>query len=229
MTLVPAVMMLLGDRAWWLPDWLDRRLPVLDVEGAGIEKHVEHDEWVAEHGPAVLRAEKLRLEADGAALFDDVDVVLREGDLLAVRSRDAVARRALLATVSGRLDADSGRLVVLGRVLPAESGAVRRRVALYSRFPSVGELERLRRAAQDGPTLLVLDDLDGRVAGTSGSPDRWDVLRELAADGVTVLVGCSDAVPRSLHLLDLDDPGRSTCAAPNPRPLSETTPEEATL
>lgn len=33
MALVPAVMSLFGDKAWWLPKWLDRRLPNLDVEG----------------------------------------------------------------------------------------------------------------------------------------------------------------------------------------------------
>lgn len=33
MALVPAVMALFGDRAWWLPRWLDRLLPNLDVEG----------------------------------------------------------------------------------------------------------------------------------------------------------------------------------------------------
>jgi RND superfamily putative drug exporter len=32
MVLVPAVMQLLGDRNWWIPDWLERRLPRLDVE-----------------------------------------------------------------------------------------------------------------------------------------------------------------------------------------------------
>jgi RND superfamily putative drug exporter len=31
--LVPATMRLLGDRNWWLPGWLDRILPNLDVEG----------------------------------------------------------------------------------------------------------------------------------------------------------------------------------------------------
>jgi RND superfamily putative drug exporter len=31
--LVPATMKLLGDRNWWLPGWLDRILPHLDVEG----------------------------------------------------------------------------------------------------------------------------------------------------------------------------------------------------
>lgn len=33
MTLVPAVMSVFGDKAWWLPKWLDRLLPNLDVEG----------------------------------------------------------------------------------------------------------------------------------------------------------------------------------------------------
>ncbi|RAL26747.1 MMPL family transporter [Thermoflavimicrobium daqui] len=33
MTLVPAVMAIFGDKAWWLPKWLDRILPNLDVEG----------------------------------------------------------------------------------------------------------------------------------------------------------------------------------------------------
>ena len=34
MTIVPAVMHLLGERTWWLPRWLDRLLPDVDVEGA---------------------------------------------------------------------------------------------------------------------------------------------------------------------------------------------------
>ncbi|WP_307129670.1 MMPL family transporter [Streptomyces aurantiacus] len=36
MTLVPAVLALLGDRAWWLPRRLDRLLPHLDVEGENV-------------------------------------------------------------------------------------------------------------------------------------------------------------------------------------------------
>ncbi|MEV4757788.1 MMPL family transporter [Micromonospora sp. NPDC049559] len=36
MTLVPAVLALAGRGAWWLPRWLDRVLPNLDVEGARI-------------------------------------------------------------------------------------------------------------------------------------------------------------------------------------------------
>jgi RND superfamily putative drug exporter len=33
MLLVPATMELLGARNWWLPKWLDRLLPKIDVEG----------------------------------------------------------------------------------------------------------------------------------------------------------------------------------------------------
>jgi RND superfamily putative drug exporter len=33
MVLVPATMELLGDRNWWLPRWLDRLLPTVDVDG----------------------------------------------------------------------------------------------------------------------------------------------------------------------------------------------------
>ncbi len=40
MTLVPAVMSLLGDRAWWYPRWMDRITPDVDVEGARLARHL---------------------------------------------------------------------------------------------------------------------------------------------------------------------------------------------
>jgi RND superfamily putative drug exporter len=33
--LVPATMKLMGDANWWIPGWLDRLLPTVDIEGAG--------------------------------------------------------------------------------------------------------------------------------------------------------------------------------------------------
>ncbi|MFK3730653.1 MMPL family transporter [Streptomyces sp. NPDC088090] len=36
MAIVPAVLALLGHKAWWLPKWLDRVLPNVDVEGEGL-------------------------------------------------------------------------------------------------------------------------------------------------------------------------------------------------
>ncbi|MFF2326905.1 MULTISPECIES: MMPL family transporter [unclassified Streptomyces] len=40
MAIVPAVLALLGNRAWWLPRWLDRLLPNVDVEGEGLRKQL---------------------------------------------------------------------------------------------------------------------------------------------------------------------------------------------
>lgn len=47
MLIVPSLLHLAGDAAWWLPRWLDRLLPDVDVEGAKLERrhpHVEHHE-----------------------------------------------------------------------------------------------------------------------------------------------------------------------------------------
>ncbi|MGC4791104.1 MMPL family transporter [Micromonospora sp. DT178] len=41
MTIVPAVMSLLGKRAWWLPRWLDKILPNVDIEGEGLRAHLD--------------------------------------------------------------------------------------------------------------------------------------------------------------------------------------------
>ncbi|MFF3331556.1 MMPL family transporter [Streptomyces sp. NPDC002888] len=41
MAIVPAVLALLGKKAWWLPKWLDRVLPNVDVEGEGLRVHDE--------------------------------------------------------------------------------------------------------------------------------------------------------------------------------------------
>ncbi|AZP18447.1 MMPL family transporter [Streptomyces aquilus] len=38
MAIVPAVLALLGKKAWWLPKWLDRALPHVDVEGEGLRR-----------------------------------------------------------------------------------------------------------------------------------------------------------------------------------------------
>ena len=34
-TLAPATIALMGEAAWWLPAWLDKLLPHVDIEGGG--------------------------------------------------------------------------------------------------------------------------------------------------------------------------------------------------
>jgi RND superfamily putative drug exporter len=47
--LLPAVMLLMGERTWWLPRWLDRILPHISVEG---EQHPSPDDPALEPQPA---------------------------------------------------------------------------------------------------------------------------------------------------------------------------------
>ena len=59
MTFTPAVLHLLGEKAWWIPRWLDRMLPDLDVEGAKLQKahgvDAEGHHTPAEPAPATAR------------------------------------------------------------------------------------------------------------------------------------------------------------------------------
>jgi RND superfamily putative drug exporter len=44
LVLLPAAIRLLGDRAWWIPRWLDRRLPEVELE----REHRETPRFVRE-------------------------------------------------------------------------------------------------------------------------------------------------------------------------------------
>ncbi|WEV24189.1 MMPL family transporter [Streptomyces sp. 71268] len=54
MTIVPAVLALLGRHAWWLPKWLDKAVPNVDVEGEALTRHLnaEAQDPDAEREPA---------------------------------------------------------------------------------------------------------------------------------------------------------------------------------
>lgn len=62
MTLTPAVLSLLGEKAWWLPSWLDRILPNVDVEGTALERHLGVD-----HAELIEEAQAQEAEADPSA------------------------------------------------------------------------------------------------------------------------------------------------------------------
>jgi len=54
MLIIPALMHLFGEKAWWLPKWLNRILPDVDVEGTALERRHPHHETA---GGAGERAE----------------------------------------------------------------------------------------------------------------------------------------------------------------------------
>jgi RND superfamily putative drug exporter len=185
MTLVPAVMAMLGDRAWWIPRWLAKSLPALDVEGEGLQHEVELASF---GGSAQIAGEGLRLDdpSTGRPLYRDVALTVHTGTTHLVRGQRQSQVSALLLTLAGRLKPDSGRLKVCGLVLPTRAAAVRSRAAYVSDPGSLDEVLRER------PEVLVLDGLHQL------DEDELDAVRRRIAEhrrerSLTVVAGTTGA------------------------------------
>ncbi|WOP19504.1 MMPL family transporter [Raineyella sp. LH-20] len=161
MTLVPAVMALLGDRAWWLPHWLDVRMPMLDVEGSDLARELSLRDWPGPGEPTVLTAEGLVAGDADHRLHHPVDIRLLPGERLLVAGEPA-DRTALLLALAGRLPVAEGRARVAGGLLE-RAGRVRRRVAyidLWRTPDAAAELARLVDRPTDPERVIVIDDAD---------------------------------------------------------------------
>ncbi|GIE83262.1 RND transporter [Actinoplanes philippinensis] len=184
MTLVPAVLRLLGDRAWWLPGRLGRALPALDVEGEGLTRELTLADW-PEPGAA-----------DVVAIAGFTPDVLRAGpgEIVEIVGEPAAARDLLYA-IGGRITALPGAARTLGLVLPQRASAVRRRVVLI-RCPALAEPgRRTVAAARLAPPLLLVEGLD-RITGQAGRDAAQQALRAAARTGTTVIVTARDHDPR---------------------------------
>nr|WP_284297260.1 MMPL family transporter [Homoserinibacter gongjuensis] len=129
MTLGPAVMALFGRHAWYLPKWLDRILPNVDVEGEGLRAHLDDLAWASSR---VADGDAITLDGlvggVGELRIGPYDGHVQAGSIALVGG-DAARRRMLAATVAGRLPAIEGRAQLAGRPLPTETSAVARRVS----------------------------------------------------------------------------------------------------
>lgn len=224
MTLVPAVMALLGDRAWWLPKWLERIMPHFDVEGEGLFHQVALRDWPQPDSPYRVYGEGLGLDAAGAGsdpLFDGVDVALLPGEVLVATGRGS---GHLLLALSGRLPLDRGELKIGREVMPEQAGRVRSRTPLVVVSAADPALTagpaRLRALAQDPPALLVVDRAD-----QPADPESARLVTALVAAAVdagsAVVLAVSHPqadwmVPArtSYTFLDLDDHRRAPDSAP---------------
>jgi RND superfamily putative drug exporter len=129
MTLVPAAMALMGKAAWWMPKWLSRILPNVDIEGERLREHREAIGWTTEQCEGeVITAEELVAGA-GPTRVGPLSLRVKPGTLV-VTSGTASDRKLLAATLAGRLDPVSGRVQVAGHPLPSEGAMVARLVAL---------------------------------------------------------------------------------------------------
>jgi RND superfamily putative drug exporter len=129
MTLVPAVMTLLGRAAWWMPKWLGRILPNVDIEGERLREHRDAVGWAADQCTGQILTTAGLVVGAGARQVGPLTIAIRPGALVLVTGTSG-DRRLLAATLSGRLDPVAGRAQVSGHPLPSESAIVARLVAL---------------------------------------------------------------------------------------------------
>ncbi|GAB3692573.1 MMPL family transporter [Saccharopolyspora tripterygii] len=159
MTLVPAVMALLGDRAWWLPKWLSRKLPALDVEGEALEHEIKLANWPGNDEVVSARGFSV-LDDREEPIFEGVRIGLRPGGVLAVQGDDDDLSSALLHALGGRITGVQGDVRVLGHLLPQRARAVRSGAALVRCRESVAPASEIAAALADGVRLVLIDELD---------------------------------------------------------------------
>ena len=196
MSLVPAIMQLLGDKAWWLPKWLDRILPRLDVEGEGLAHEVALRDWPEPNSDYRVYGRGIGVYS-GERGFARVDISLRPGQILVA---SGAARRALLLAVSGRVGLTAGEMKIGENVLPEHSGRVRRQVPYFDL--TSGGADRaissrdVSRMAASAPDLLIIDGAEHLSEGARDAAgpgrDLRDLLPQLVADGTTVVLGLPD-------------------------------------
>jgi RND superfamily putative drug exporter len=201
MTLVPALMALFGKAAWWLPAWLNRLLPNVDIEGEQLREHRHELDWAGTQTALALSSEYL-VVGDSENRLGPISLEIPRGALV-IASGERHDRRIMGATLSGVLPPVSGMVQVAGYPLPSHAVQVNKAVALaevtgspYTDGPvSMGAILRER---------LEMTQPFGRSMKTSASVRDWirrvnDVLAGVAvrnAVHITAATNISALPPR---------------------------------
>ena len=236
MTLVPAVMALLGDKAWWIPRWLDRILPHFDIEGEAVERELSLEAWPEPNTTAAAVGEGVGVRADAGGpagevvLFEDAAFRVEPGGTL-IATGDPRAARAFALTLAGRLAPTDGRLRVAGHLLPERSAWVRAHVGLALLGDAEDRLPALRRALAGKATVVVVEGVDALDAAERDQAgallrDAADALRRGGADGVLTLIVTSRTESAALALLaDAHRPEVASLTLHSGTPLTTPTAE----
>ncbi|MGF6824041.1 RND superfamily putative drug exporter [Microbacterium sp. ZKA21] len=189
MTLIPALMTILGERAWELPRWLERILPSVDVEGEAVERERHLASWPGDD--SVIAADDLVLRAD-APILEGVTLRLAPRAAQIATAPDARVRRALALAVAGRIAPDDGRLRVAGHLLPGRAAWVRAHVGCVLVDDTDAALADLREALRGRSELVVIDGID--LLGGAQRDQATAMLRDAAASrDLAVFATASDA------------------------------------
>lgn len=188
MTLVPAIMTLFGKAAWWMPKWLGRLLPNVDIEGEQLRDHRHAVDWASTEGDVALSAEHL-VAGSAEHRVGPLSISVPRGSIV-VASGETVDRRLVAATLSGRLDPVSGRAQVGGHPVPSEAARVRSLVAIAD----VGSVPRAASVVRVGDLLVERLELTMPWYRALGARRRASQVLDRANAVMADVIG-RDAVP----------------------------------
>ncbi|MBB2976093.1 RND superfamily putative drug exporter [Microbacterium endophyticum] len=187
MTFIPAVMALLGDKAWWVPKWLDRALPNADIEGEVVQRMLRQREWVKDGGD-----QSASIWADGLSVVQSAPVSFRasEHDVVLVEGEHS---GAVVAAIAGRAADTVGDLSVFGRLVPFERAAISKECRFVPAVPDApgGETvhERLRARMRDA--ARASHERDALVAEAA---ETYDHLLNAVSDDAHSMIELSTPV-----------------------------------
>lgn len=213
MTLIPALMAILGERAWELPRWLEKILPRVDVEGEAVERERHLAAWPGDG--SIVAADDLEISAD-APLVEGLSMRIATGGAVIATGGDLRTRRALALTVAGRLTPTDGKLRVAGHLLPGRAAWVRSHVGCVLVDDADAALGDLAEALRGKSQIVVIDGLD-RLSG--GQRDQATaMLRDAAASRtLAVFATASDADSARTTLAEAGWPDTQTLDTRAPR------------
>ena len=154
MTLIPAVMAILGDRAWRIPRWMERILPHVDIEGEAVERERALAGWPGDD--SILAADDLALDAAG---IENAHLRVAPAGSLIITGVAPRGLRMLALTLAGRVKPDSGRLRVAGHLLPGRAAWVRAHVGVVLLGGSDAASD-VSEALRGRTRLVVIDGVD---------------------------------------------------------------------
>lgn len=181
MTLIPALMALLGARAWWLPRWLEHVLPDADIEGEAVRRMLDQRAW--READSETRSHGIHAHEATFGNSAPVTIDLPSAGLLLVHGPEAAT---VCAGLSGRIPDVAGDLAIGGRLIPFEREPLSRVSILVPALP----------APTDASTLV--EHVRRVVSLNAGSADH----RERARRAIEIW-GELTASPRVLEEIDV--------------------------
>ncbi|GAA4478888.1 MMPL family transporter [Microbacterium panaciterrae] len=196
MTLIPALMAILGDRAWRIPGWLAKILPHVDIEGEAVERERHLAAWPGDD--SVIAADGLTV----AGAIEGLDLRLAPASALVLTGRDEAVRRAVGLAIAARVPSQ-GRLRVAGHLMPGRGAWVRAHVGCVivdgNGSGSADPLRELRDALRARTTLVVIDGADRLTLAQSEQASA--MLRDAAARGPLAVLATAEDVDTAQALL----------------------------